>query len=259
MKKVAIMLAIAALVANVAWVQAETSKRLSGNLRVGYYNRYITNIGGITAFDHPVFQKNLEVSDAKTGLYGVVWSSFSPKGGFNSDFGDEIDYIIGIRRDFFNGQFGVDFGYGYLNLFDLEKSHGDLHQLYLFLYPPPLEKFQPYLLLEKDFATDKNLTPGGFLYRAGIKYDLKIPAISFLNADAINFNFGFGGHDNEISGRAELISYARLTAAMTFAPVKWLNITPQIYFQKRLGYAKDNGGMAEDKVWYGISFSVPIF
>ncbi len=238
----------------VSYVQAEDS-RFKATLDFGYFSHYIGGVNGMTLYDHSVFQQSLTLSDTLSGLYIKLWSSYSPKGGFNSDFGDEIDYIIGIYRTFYDGKLGIDMGYAFYNLYDVKNTEGDLHAIYLNVNLPEVYKIKPYLSVEADIPEDKEIMEGGLIYQAGAKYDLNLP--ESLKGQKLNLNLSFGGHDGAYGTRPEIISFARIGIATVFKVWK-IDIIPVINFQKRLGYKVEEGGMAEDKVWYGINFSVPL-
>ena len=108
--------------------------KFNGSLDVGYFSRYISGFNGMTVYDDPVFQQSIGVTVEPLGLYIKAWSSYSPKSGFNNDFGDEVDYIIGIYRKV--GKIGCDISYAFYNVYDLDDTAGDLHALVLHLDLP---------------------------------------------------------------------------------------------------------------------------
>ena len=138
MKKFSVILVgVFMLLFSAAIAQAEEA-RLKANLDFGYFSRYIGGVNDKTLHDHSVFQQSIKLADTPTGLYFQIWSSYNPKGGINSDFGDEIDYIVGIYRNFYDGKLGIDMGYAFYNLYDLKNTEGDLDIIYLkvdFHYP----------------------------------------------------------------------------------------------------------------------------
>ncbi len=216
--------------------------KLSGSLDVGYYSRYVCS--GVTLYNDHVFQQSIGVRIEPLGLYTRIWSSYSPKGGFNSDFGDEIDYIIGIYR-IFKGV-GIDISYSFYNMFNVENTAGDLHALVLRLDLLEVFSIKPYIRLEENIPVDRNILEGGFIYELGIKYDINL----------LKFNVSIKGHDGAYRARPELVSSTELAISSNFK-IKKVNISPTINLQKRLGYKVRNGGIAEDKIWYGINFSIP--
>jgi len=56
--------------------------------------------------------------------------------------------------------------------------------------------------------------------------------------------------------RTEKISSARLTLSTLFK-LGQLELTPEINFQKRLGYSSTSGGIAKDSIYGGIKIALP--
>jgi len=255
MKKFSVILVgVFMLLFSAAIAQAEEA-RLKANLNFGYFSRYIGGVNDKTLHDHSVFQQSIKLADTPTGLYFQIWSSYSPKGGINSDFGDEIDYIVGIYRNFYDGKLGIDMGYAFYNLYDLKNTEGDLDIIYLKVDLPEVYQIKPYISIKENIPRDKDIREGGFMYSLGVKYSFDLPAA--LTGQTVNMNLLAGGHDGALGKKPEMISFVRLVIATTFKIWKF-DITPEVNFQKRLGHEKENGGMTEDKVWYGINFSVPL-
>ena len=240
-----ILIGVLVFLFSVSFVQAE-ERRISANLNLGYYSDYISGMHGLTIHDHPVLQQSIALNDNPSGLYVKVWSSYSPKGGINSDFGDELEYIAGIAMNF--GRVGVDVGYAFYNLYDIKNTEGDLHAVYLNLDLPKIYKAKPYITIEGNIPEDKDVLEGGVMWKAGIKRNIKL----------LNLNLSVGGHDGTYGKKPEPISFVKLNIAAPFQIWK-INITPEVSFQKELGYAVENGGITEDKIWYGINFSIPLF
>lgn len=55
--------------------------------------------------------------------------------------------------------------------------------------------------------------------------------------------------------RPERISSARLTLSTLFK-LGQLEFTPELNFQKRLGYSYENGGIAKDRIYGGIKIAL---
>lgn len=105
--------------------------------------------------------------------------------------------------------------------------------------------------MEKDIPVDKEILEGGLIYKAGIQYNIDFPKLT-----TINLNTSLSGHDGAYGKRSEIVSSAKLAISSTFK--LWeINITPEVNFQKRLGYKSRDGGMTEDKIWYGVNCSLP--
>ena len=181
------------------------------------------------------------------GLYVMGWLSCSIND-FNDNYGTEADYIIGIHRIF--GKVGVDVSYAFYNMYDIDNTAGDLHALILHLDLPEVFFAKPYITLEEDFPVNREILEGGFMYRAGIKYNINLPKLP------IDLDASFAGHDGACGKKPETISSVKLTVSSTLQLWK-VDVTPMVNFQKRLGYKVRDGGMTEDRIWYGINFSIP--
>ena len=221
--------------------------QIRGDLEFGFYSQYIGSVTGSTIHDKPVFQQSFKLSVEPLGLYTKVWNSYSPKGGWNSDYGDEVDYVIGLRRRIV-GEWNIDFGYAFYDMYKMGQIKGDLHGLYAGLDFPKIYQLSPFLYVEWDIPTDREIVKGGVVYRAGLCYTPKILK------QPVNLEFSIAGHDNAYGYRAEFISSSRLSLS---TPVKiWkLDLTPKINFQKRLGHYVREEGMTEDKIWGGLTLS----
>jgi len=231
-----------------AYAEAEKEKgmQIHGNLEFGFYSQYIGSVTGSTIFDKPVFQQSVELSVEPLGVYGKLWSSYSPKGGWNSDFGDEVDYALGIRKSV--GKWNFDLGYAFYDMYKVGQIKGDLHALYGWVGFPKIYELTPFVYLEWDIPTNREIVKGGIVYRAGLCYTPKILK------QPVNLELSIAGHDDAYGYRAEFVSSSRLNLS---TPIRiWkLDLIPKINFQKRLGYYVREGGMTEDKIWGGLTLS----
>lgn len=241
MKKIVVLIILTTI--SVVSIQAFS---LDGTLDFRYSSKYMGGAGQIL-YDHHVLQKDVMFSVEPIGLYGVVWSSYSPRNGINQDFGDEIDFILGISSPVWKLE--MDLSYSYYNCYDINDTEGDLHALVLVTDFPEIYHLKPYLKLERDVPFDEDILPGGFIYRLGAEYDLQLGKI-------FSFDVSLAGHDGAFGTKKETISSSRLSLSTVF---NWGNveIVPSIDFQKCLGKDIEDGGMTEDKIWYGISISIP--
>lgn len=229
----------------------KNEKRFEVGVNVEHNSRFMGNPAGGTIYEHDVYQSSITITDKPTGIYGGVWWSVSPRGGTNDDFGDEIDYFLGIHRTVLEW-FEIDAGYAYYNLQDIKNTEGDLHHLHLTMSLPTIFKFSPYITAEKYIPEDKSILDGGFVHRFGVKYPVTLPR--FLKKQVVDFDLSLGGHDGAFGTRPEKISSGKLSISSTFKLWK-VDVTPNINFQERFGYKEENGGLAEDKVWFGVGFS----
>lgn len=113
-----------------------------------------------------------------------------------------------------------------------------------------VDKLTPYLSLELDLPVKKEILEGGFMYRVGGKYPIKV------SNQPIDIDLSFAGHDGIYGNRPERISSARL-ALSTLFKLGHLELTPEINFQKRLGYSYENGGIAKDRIYGGLKVVFP--
>ncbi len=238
---------------SVAGAENDDSK-LSADLNIGWFSKYVGGTTGGNFFDHSVLQQSLKVTAEKesTKLSLQIWNSYSPKGGTNSDFGDEFNYIARISKVF--NDIEVDVGYAFYNCYDLSNTKGDLHALSIRFDLPKIHGIAPYALLEWDIPVDEEILDGGVVYKFGGMYDLVLP--NSIGSQIININLALTGHDGAYGTSPELISCGKLSLSTTFHVWK-VGITPEVNFQKRLGYKVRDGGMTSDEIWYGVNFDVP--
>ena len=221
---------------------------LRGTLDIGYYSQYISSMSGATAYDKSDFQESFTLSLEPVGLYFSAWDAYSPNGSFNGDFGDEIDYTLGIKRQLKGFTFNA--GYAFYNMYNLKNVKGDLHGIFLNTQFPKVYGITPFLNLEKDIPD--NIGEGGFLYRAGLGYTINIAK------QPLDMNFSLAGHDGAYGKKVEAISSTRFSLATDIKLWKF-TITPAGNFQRRLGHSVQDGGMTENKIWYGVNVSLPLF
>lgn len=217
---------------------SESALKLGGKMEIGLFSQYVTT-SSLTVFDKPVFQQSLELGVEPWGVYGKVWSSYSPKDGWNSDRGDEMNYLIGLNKGFF------DIGYAFCDFHKIGKLEGDMHVFYGSVNFPNSSGIIPFLSMEWNIPTDKDILKGGLSYRAGCYRSLN------FSEQPINFEFSISGHNGLYGFCSELISSSRLKISFPFKVWK-MTLTPEINFQKRLG---SRNGISEDKIWGGVIFS----
>jgi len=223
---------------------------ITGALSGSYANAYIGCVPGSTAYDGSVYQGDLEIDFKiyETIFYLELWNSYSPHDGANKDWGDEIDYITGVKKKI--GEFSFDLSYMYYNFANLKNTEGDLHAIYLNMDFQEIMGIIPYVTIEGDIPQDKDVLEGGMMYRAGMKYSPK------FFGQPIDMDLSIGGHDGAYGTRKEIVSSVRGVLSTT-VDFKIINVTPQISYQKRVGYSVEHGGLTENKFWYGITMSIP--
>jgi hypothetical protein len=243
MKKTVILIVSAILIA----INAGAS--LTGVLDLGYKSVYVSSPGG-TLYNDSVFQQDI-ILEAPLGLYGIFWSSYSPEKGINSDFGDEIDFILGIYQERF--KLGFNFSYIYLNAWDINSTEVDFNLFVLNVDLPKLFWISPYINLEYDASFDEDILPGGFIYRVGCAYEDSL-LIQKFNLK-YGFNFSMIGHDGVFGLDSQALSSARVKLNITYN-LGNMEIIPEITYQKTFKDVQD-GGLSEDKLWWGINLAVP--
>jgi hypothetical protein len=248
----ALILAVVFVVPFISFAEDNNPKKIeiTGTLSETYLNAYIGGTPGSIVYDHPVLQSDLEIDLAikETVFYLELWHSYSPNGGENNDWGDEIDYIAGIKKKI--GEFSFDVNFSYFNFADMKNMKGDLYSVNFNADFPKILEVTPYLTIEGDIPKDKKILEGGVAYRIGTKYSPK------LFGQPIDMDLSIGGHDGAYGTRKEIVSSVRGVLSSTFT-FKTVNITPQISYQKRVGYSVEHGGLTENKFWYGITMSIP--
>lgn len=239
----AILVLVAAMVFSASFVSAEEKeKTFSVDISTAFLSQYVGGLSGSVAHDDFVIQPDITVTHNPSGLYFDMWGSYSPNG--REDFGDEIDYIVGISRDI--GSVNLGIYYAYYNCYKLgEHTDGDVHAVGTTITLPKFWGLEPYIKAEYDWVvgfSDDN----GLMYKVGG---------SFSPIENLTIDLSAGGHTEIYGTRAEEVAFGRLTAAYEIKLAENLCLVPEINFQKRLGYSEENGGMTKDNVWGGITLS----
>lgn len=234
---------LAVCVGGVAAEDAQADKKfvMTGYLTMDTYSSYVDKVSGEALHNGPVIYPHLFIAAEPLGAYMSIglYSNFK---GFNKHAANSLEYAIGIEREI--GIIKLDAGYGYS---DIKSSKGDVHYFYSTMeFRELLNKATPYLSLELDLPVKKEILEGGFMYRIGGKYPVKIAE------QTIDIDLSLAGHDGIYGYRPEKISAARLTLSTLFK-VGGLELTPEINFQKHLGYSSENGGIAKDKIYGGLN------
>ncbi|MFA4916898.1 MAG: hypothetical protein WC560_09540 [Syntrophales bacterium] len=224
----------------------EEGLSLSGSIDLAYYSEYTAPFAGLTIYTGPVFRPVLTINLDPTGFYFNSWNSFSHEGGLNDDLGDESHYTIGYNKTLWGMNF--DTSYHYYNLYPLDNSTGDLTAVALNVVFPKIGDFWFCLRSELDFPLDRDVREGGLLYKVDLFYTIpwKIP---------ITLDWAIGGHDGAYGMRPEFVSFGRFTISTCFPLGESIVVTPEIDFQKVLGYSEENGGAFESRIFVGINFS----
>jgi hypothetical protein len=217
---------------------------------VDFFSAYMGNLSGAEFHDDIVIQPSITMSHKKSGVYFSAWQSYSPRGGIHSDNGgNETDFYLGIAKEI--GPVSIDAYYAFYDVYKLGFwGQGDVHALGVKAEWPINKIVTPYVAGECNYVIGQD-GQDGFMYKGGVKLNLH----KYIKAD-----IAFGGHGEIYGTRSEAISYGRITIS---TPFEWkgIGITPEISFQKRLGYAisddedEGKGGLAKDKVWWGIRFT----
>ncbi|MFA4828868.1 MAG: hypothetical protein WC855_07115 [Thermodesulfovibrionales bacterium] len=238
---------LAVCVGDVAAEDLQPDKKfgLTGYLTMDTYSSYVDKVSGETLHNGPVIHPNLLIAAEPLGIY-ISLGIYNNFEGFNNHSANSLEYAVGIEREI--SLIKLDAGYGYS---DIKSSKGDVHYFYSTIeFREVADKLTPYVTAELDLPVNKEELDGGFMYRVGGKYSLKI------SEQAIDIDLSLAGHDGIYGYRAEKISSARLILSTLFK-FRHLELTPELNFQKRLGYSYENGGIAKDKIYGGLKMVLP--
>jgi len=244
MKGLAILLSLFAVL--LFCVQSSwAGENFSVSLNAGYYSKYVGSAGN-TIYAKSVFQQSLSATYVPLGVYGCAFHSYSPEGGPNKDWGDELDYGLGISHKI--NSLIIDFSCSYLDLMKIGETDGNLYALAINL-ALPINQYSFNIMAEQDL-TENQLKPSRLIYRAGGAYSLKL-----TETQDIKFDLSVSGHDGKEQRKAEPVSSGKLTISSTFK-VWGIGITPTISGQKRIGYSTNHGGTTHDELWGGINLGL---
>lgn len=244
MKKTIIFLMAMAVVVifSASVVCAEEDLTFSFDASLSGYSQYVGGLSGMVFYDNPVIQPSFTASHDPSGLYANLWASYSPQDGFDSDFGDEVDYIAGINRDI--SSMNLDLYYAYYNCYKLNKhGDGDVHAIGTILTLSEIWNLTPYLEAEYNWvigASEEN----GVMYRLGG---------NFSPIDNLSLGISVGGHGEIYGARDEIASFVRYSVSYNLELAEGLVLTPEVNFQKRVGYSEENGGLTKDVVYGGVT------
>jgi hypothetical protein len=243
--KMIFLVALMAMVSSATISLAQENDRLfSVDVSTSAYSQYVGSLSGANFFDEAVLQPSITLTHNPSGLYANLWGSYSPEGGFDSDYGDEVDYIAGINRDI--GSVNVDFYYAYYNCYKINRhSTGDVQAIGTTVTFPEILKIQPFVEAEYNFvknASDEN----GLMYRIGGRVS---------PIENLSLELSAGGHSEIYGTRNEVASFVRCSLGYEIALAENLTLNPEINFQKRVGYSEKNGGFTDDVIWGGATFA----
>jgi len=228
-------------------VAGEKEKILTGYVNTGIFSKYVCS--GVLLHDYAVIQPAIGIVYNPLGIYAEAWGSYSPKGGWNSDAGDEIDYTIGWAPEYKGFKF--DIGYAYFNLVSLKNTTGDLHDFYIGISAPAVYGIAPSVNFDFNLPQNQHMLEGGVIYAFNLEVEPKIAG------QPINIKGTAVGHDGACGAKPETISSLNLRLATKFAILKNLEVTPEVNFQKRVGKKISDGGSSKDLIWYGVKVNYP--
>ena len=213
---------------------------------------YIGDDGGVY-YKGFVAQPCITISHNPSGLSAGVWASIAPgksptsENGAGDDNGNEFDILANWDKKIKDTTVGLS--YSYYKLFPLNKwGQGDIHSFSVKVGYDLTDKITPYAKLIYDCVVEKT-DQDGFVYRIGLNLNL----YEHLKIDA-----SIGGHGPIFGAREELISSGKVSVSFPYDIVKdnktgktedvekLFTIIPEITYQKRFGYAKEDGGLSED-------------
>lgn len=217
------------------------------DVELDFYSRYICGTSGGRAYNRPVVQGSTKLSLEPLGPYVKFWGSGALTQDGGNKCGNEYDLIVGIIRPIW--KFKVDVAYGYFDLHPQFRGRGDLHAFFGTISLPGYF-VEPYISVECDIPTNKKTLEGGWYYRTGITKSIDLRKNLSLTGD-----LSIGGNDGPFGFKPDFVSFARGGLSLCWSPWKNFSVTPQIYYQKRLGHHPSNGGIARDAFWGGVSFN----
>lgn len=238
---------LAICIGGVAAEDTRTDRKygLTGYLTMDSSSSYVDKASGETLHKGPLIHPNLLLAAEPLGIY-VSMGMYNNFKSFNKHPANSLEYAIGLERGI--GAINLDAGYGFS---DIKNSRGDMHYFYSIIEFRELAgKLTPYLAIEIDVPVKKEILEGGFMYRAGAKYPVKI------SGKSIDIDLSVAGHDGIYGYCPEKISVARLTLTTLFKLGK-LELTPELNFQKRLKYSSGPEGLAKDRVYGGFRIVLP--
>jgi hypothetical protein len=215
--------------------QAEGDVKLSFNSAIK--SSYVGGQVPVRIYEGSVAQNSVTAS--RKGTYAFLWVSSPLDGGWNQNYGSEID--LGFGHDFALSQsWRLDVGYTYYNLTPLENTKGDLHALSAQIYATA-GSVRPFLRLEQDVPQNPSVLPGGFSYKLGANWS---------DPSGIQIQGALFGHGRLFGSPAEALSAGRLDVSKGFESdgISW-----------RLGVALQQslrlGGLARNETVLYLSFS----
>lgn len=218
---------------------------VTGYFNTGIFNKYVCS--GALLHEHTVIQPAIGIAYEPFGFYAEVWGSYSSRGGWDSDAGDEIDYTIGWTPEYKGFKFDV--GYSYFNLVGLKNTTGDIHDFFVSVTAPAIYGITPSVNLDFNLPQDKHILEGGVVYALNLEVEPEI------FGQAVNIKGTAVGHDGVYGAEPELVSSLNLRLATTIAILDNLELTPEINFQKKIGKDVDDGGSSKDLIWLGAKLS----
>lgn len=243
-KGLLILVSVAMAIFSAGFVYAEKDSLFSFDTSASFYSQYVGGLGGAVFYEGFVIQPSFTASHNPSGLYVNLWGSYSPQGGFDSDYGDEVDYIAGINYDV--GPVNIDVYYAYYNCYKLsEHNDGDVHAIGTILTFPEVWKLEPFITAEYNFVRGVS-EENGLMYQVGANISL---------VENLSLGVSVGGHSEIYGTRTEVASYARCSLSYEINLMEDLVLTPELNFQKRVGYSESNGGLTKSLAWGGATLA----
>ncbi len=199
------------------------------------YKGFASSSSGKMKFDGWLPQQQLsgiyETGDWKFRL--KVWNSASLNG--IPDKGDESDYGFDVTKMI--GNFSVNVGYVYFDM-----TGPDLHDLFVIVdFPKVAGVVTPFVMFEDVLPTQKEILPGGFLYKVGAK------AVVPVVGQPFSLKGYFGGHNGAFGSVPEHPSMFRVDITTTIGIAEGFTLTPEVRRQWAIE------GVCPDKTFYGLT------
>jgi len=194
------------------------------------YSKYLGSHTGSICDDDPSLQNDLFVSLPK-GFYLEIWHSVGLDGtGLSSDYGDELDYIIGWKGEV--KEINLDLGAVYIDCVDLFKSpQGDLIIPYLEVNKEfdisENHRLTPYVCFEFPYSAKGDEFGHGLWTYFGTKHAWQItPKFAFSQKVNLFFDDGACGNDSGLLGQYRCDLSWQISKSTTIDLISIKAITP---------------------------------
>lgn len=188
------------------------------NFQTEVVSQWLGDPGGITVYNRPAIRNQFTLSKGK--YYGGVWVStgLNDKGiRHRADFGDEIDFFLGIHQQF--RLLEVDLSVKYFALNDFRNLNDDALVLDAQV-DFPIQFITPYFATRYWGEIGSKSLEKGWFFKPGAKKTFKVSERIMVDIDTF-FTFSDGPIDKDpgfICGVIKVSSDVKITKGITFSP-----------------------------------------